>query len=103
MQYYTLISAKLRMGPGGAVPCELLVDDPHGEDTNDDDDDDYDMMMMMMMMMMQVSIWLTLSLAIWRYIMIKFHSLAQVAAGSQPTELLTPFTEILSLLLLSLI
>ena len=40
--YYTLISAKLRMGPGGAVPCELLVDDPHGEDTNDGNDDDDD-------------------------------------------------------------
>ena len=30
------------MGPGGAIPCELLVDDPHGEDNSDDDSDDDD-------------------------------------------------------------
>ena len=42
MQYYTLISAKLRLGTGSAVPCELLVDDPHGEDNNDDDNDNDD-------------------------------------------------------------
>ena len=30
------------------------------------------------LMIHTVSIWLTLSLAIWRYIMIKYHSLAQV-------------------------
>ena len=32
------------MGPGCAIPCKLLLDDPHGEDTNDDDinDDDGD-------------------------------------------------------------
>ena len=38
----TLISAQLRLGLGGAIPCELLFDDPHGEDNSDDDSDDDD-------------------------------------------------------------
>ena len=38
----TLISAQLRLGLGGAIPCELLFDDPHGEDDSDDDSDDDD-------------------------------------------------------------
>ena len=37
-----IISAQLRLGPDCAIPCKLLIDDPHGEDTNDDDDDDDD-------------------------------------------------------------